>query len=99
MSLEQRAQAKRLAQRLAEVDAELSERQRGRRPPGAHDEGRAMSATYGLRVLPTYPWDPRAVGRVHPISGTLQDVEDMRRAMPNGHHYEIVTLADLEGPQ
>lgn len=50
---------------------------------------------YGLRTLPTYP---------HPSHhqtfavGTKAEAEELRRALPNGEHCEVVRLDPESGP-
>ena len=50
---------------------------------------------YGLRTLPTYP---------HPshhqtfVVGTKAEAEELRRALPNGEHCEVVRLDPESGP-
>ena len=50
---------------------------------------------YGLRTLPTYPYPSRhqtfAVG-------TKAEAEELRRALPNGEHCEVVRLDPESGP-
>ena len=51
--------------------------------------------THGLRTLPTYP---------HPSHhqtfavGTKAEAEELRRALPNGEHCEVVRLDPESGP-
>lgn len=51
--------------------------------------------THGLRTLPTYPYPSRhqtfAVG-------TKAEAEELRRALPNGEHCEVVRLDPESGP-
>ncbi len=49
---------------------------------------------YALRVLPTYPWDPAHIGWTSTPYDTREDAEEIRRAMPNGSHYEVIEIAD-----
>lgn len=50
---------------------------------------------YGLRTLPTYPYPSHhqtfAVG-------TKAEAEELRRALPNGEHCEVVRLDPESGP-
>ena len=44
---------------------------------------------YGLRTLPTYPYPSH---RQTFAVGTKAEAEELRRALPNGEHCEVVRL-------
>lgn len=50
---------------------------------------------FALRVLPTYPYGDYA-GDIVTLGPAASRVyaEDVRRDMPNGHHFEVVELDD-----
>lgn len=48
---------------------------------------------YGLRVLPSWPYHRAHIGDVIPLPRCDRDeVERVRRAMPNGHHMEVTEV-------
>ena len=50
---------------------------------------------YGLRTLPTYPYPSH---RQTFAVGTKAEAEELRRALPNGEHCEVVRLDPESGP-
>ena len=49
---------------------------------------------WGLRALPSYPWGPMGPhSAVVGIVPTREEAEEIRRAMPNGAHFEVVEVA------
>ena len=54
---------------------------------------------YALRILPTWPW---TVGQPGDIVGAFlnitnrTDIDELRRNMPNGEHYEVVQVDEHE---
>lgn len=48
--------------------------------------------TYALRVLKSYPWDASCHGNVSGEFDTRDDADEVRRAMPNGQHFEVVEI-------
>ena len=55
---------------------------------------------WGLRALPSYPWrsdttHAAIVGVAEPM--TREEAEGIRRAMPNGEHFEVVEVHHRPG--
>ena len=50
---------------------------------------------YGLRTLPMYPYPSH---RQTFAVGTKAEAEELRRALPNGEHCEVVRLDPESGP-
>lgn len=50
---------------------------------------------WGLRAKSSYPWhsDGAVLGVDPPM--TREEAEEVRRAMPNGEHFELVEVATL----